>query len=110
MSEDTTFFQKARGMMPPYWKMATLRCSMYAAVVAWGTFNAGVEGYNSFAEMSQMQICKLVGNMVVSMFGVWIAFLDQTMSHPGQTSLSPATLRQIAAEMKISQPNQPAGT
>lgn len=68
------------GKLPTYWKLATLRCSIYALLVGWGSFQAGVEGFASFDDMTRMQLLKLAGNIATSMAGVWLAFLDQTLS------------------------------
>ena len=83
---ETSFFQAQVSKLPPYWKIATIRCGAYAAVVGWNTFSSGVEGYNSFADMTSMQFYKLFGNISIAMLSVWIAFLDQSMGqlHSGQ--------------------------
>ena len=66
--------------LPLLWKLATLRCALYAALVGWGAFLVGVEGYDSFDAMSAMQKIKLVGGVLAAMGGTWLAFLDNTTS------------------------------
>lgn len=77
---NTQFFQRQAAKLPQYWKLATIRCCIYAAIVGWGSFQTGVEGYDSFYDMTQMQFWKFIGNICVSMLGVWLAFLDQSLS------------------------------
>ena len=66
--------------LPPYWKLATIRCSLYALIVGWQTFQSGVDGYDSLSGMSNLQLVKLYCGVLAAMLGVWLAFLDQTMS------------------------------
>jgi hypothetical protein len=66
--------------LPSYWKVATIRCGIYAIVVGWNSFQAGVEGFDTLTQMTQLQLYKLAGNITVAMLGVWLAFLDQTMT------------------------------
>lgn len=68
------------GALSPYWKLAVLRCSVYALIVGWSTFRAGVEGYDNFGQMTGMQIAKLIGDILFGMLGVWLAFIDQTQA------------------------------
>jgi len=75
-----TIMAKATALLPVYWKLATLRCGIYALMVGWGSFQVGTEGFDSISAMTDMQQMKLAGNTVVAMFGVWLAFLDQTMT------------------------------
>lgn len=64
-----------------YWKLSTVRCLLYGAIVAWGMFVSGTEGFTSLSEMSGLQLIKLLGNMLFAGFGgVVLAFLDQTLS------------------------------
>ena len=74
------FVTKMYESLPPYWQLATLRCFVYATMVGWNSFQAGVEGYAKFSEMTPMQHWKLLGSISVAMLGVLLAFLDQTMS------------------------------
>lgn len=76
----TEFLQRQAAKLPPRWKLATIRCSIYASIVGWGSFQTGVEGYESFHDMTQMQFWKFIGNICVAMAGVWLAFLDQSLS------------------------------
>ena len=82
----------SRLQLPTYWRLATIRCSIYAIVVGWGAFQTGVEGYNAFSEMTQMQFYKFVGNIAIAMLGVWLAFLDQTMSAAKGNQTPPPTV------------------
>lgn len=66
--------------LPTYWKLATVRCVIYAAMCGWGAFLAGVEGYDYFSQMSEMVKIKLAGSIVLSMAGAWLAFLDNTLA------------------------------
>lgn len=79
-SEKTTFLSRQMGKLPSYWKLATIRCSIYAVIVGVSAFDAGVEGYDTFSAMTPMQLIKLALHIAVAMLGVWVAFLDQTMS------------------------------
>ena len=76
----TQFLQRTAASLPRYWKLATIRCSIYTLTVGWAYFAGGMEGFDSFAEMTDFQIIKLIGGTIVAMLLVWIAFLDQTMS------------------------------
>lgn len=76
----TTFRQRVLAKLPTYWKIASIRCSIYAFIVGSSAFDAGVEGYDSFSQMTGMEIIKLVGHIIVAAAGVWVAFLDQTMT------------------------------
>lgn len=97
----------AIGTLPTYWKLATIRCSIYALIVGASAFDAGVEGYGSFTDMSPMQLWKLALNIIVAMAGVWVAFLDQSMSKVGgQTVTDSVTLTHT--EPKISPASDPA--
>lgn len=83
MSEDTNFIRRK---LPGYWKLATIRCSIYASVVGWGAFMTGTEGYDAFSQMTTMQVIKLSGGVIATMLGVWLAFLDQTLTKISSTS------------------------
>lgn len=89
MDEDTTFFRRAVAKLPSYWKLATIRCGIYGAIVGWGSFQTGVEGYASFDDMTSMQFWKLIGNICISILGVWLAFLDSTMANIRQKQNPP---------------------
>ncbi|MGO9705593.1 MAG: hypothetical protein ACLPYZ_10265 [Limisphaerales bacterium] len=65
--------------LPVYWKLSTARCFVYAFVVAIASFNAGVEGYDSFSQMTSMQVLKLFLNITAVVATTWVAFLDQTI-------------------------------
>lgn len=86
---NTAFIQRQAAKLPRDWKLATVRCCIYAAIVGWGSFQTGVEGYESFHDMTQMQFWKFLGNIGVSMLGVWLAFLDQTMSRINNGPVEP---------------------
>jgi hypothetical protein len=66
--------------LPPYWKLATIRCSLLCLLVGIQAFMAGVDGYDSLSQMSQLQLIKLYCGVGGAMLGTWMAFLDQTMS------------------------------
>lgn len=85
---NTEFIQRQTAKLPPLWKLKTIRCSIYAVVTGANAFDTGVEGFNAFADMSPMQIGKLLIHIGVAMLTVWIAFLDQTM---GQAPPPPQT-------------------
>jgi hypothetical protein len=78
--EKTSFWQKQAAKLPSYWKLSTIRCSIYAIIVGVSSFDAGVEGFDNFGQMTRMQILKLCLHIMVAMLGVWVAFLDQTIS------------------------------
>ena len=82
---ETSFFQAQVSKLPSYWKLATIRCAIYALIVGASSFDAGVEGYNSFGEMNSMQLLKLAEHIIVAMAGVWVAFLDQTLTKQNKT-------------------------
>jgi hypothetical protein len=65
--------------LPVYWKLSTARCCVYAFVVAVVSFNSGVEGYDSFGQMTSMQIIKLFFNISAAVAATWVAFLDQSI-------------------------------
>lgn len=81
--EGQTNFQR-RFKLPSYWKLATIRCSIYAIVVGANAFMAGVEGYESLSAMTPLQLGKLGLNILIAMLGVWLAFLDQSLSKYNQ--------------------------
>lgn len=85
----TQFFQKQIAKFPVRWKLATLRCTIYALIVGWGAFEVGTQGYNALSEMTQMQIIYLFGGIVSAMLGVWLAFLDQSLSGWNQNHPTP---------------------
>jgi hypothetical protein len=93
MSEetDTTIWQRATSRLPVYWKLATVRCGIYAIIIGYNSFLAGVEGYDSLSQMSSLQIYKLCGNIGVSVLGVWLAFLDQTLTQIRKPTDNPKT-------------------
>lgn len=68
------------GKLPAYWRLATVRCCLYAAIVGWGVFKSGLGGFNSLAEMSSLQFGELVGDTLMSMGAVWLAFIDNTIA------------------------------
>lgn len=78
--------QKPFDNLPPYWRLATVRCAVYAFVVGCSSFDAGVEGYESFADMTQMQFWRLWLQVAVSMATVWVAFLDNSLNRYPHTS------------------------
>ena len=75
----TQFFQKAAASFPVAMRLATIRCTIYAAVVGANAFQAGVEGYDALSDMTPLQKAKLALNILIAVLGVWIAFLDQTL-------------------------------
>jgi len=80
-TDTQTSFQR-RFKLPSYWKLATIRCSIYAIVVGANAFMAGVEGYDALSAMTPLQKGKLSLNILIAMLGVWIAFLDNSMHKP----------------------------
>lgn len=62
-----------------YWRVAILRCFVYALMTGWGAFNAGTEGLASIYELNQIQRWKLAGNICVTFLGVILSFLDTTI-------------------------------
>lgn len=68
------------GKLPVYWRLATIRCCLYAAIVGWGVFKSGLGGFKSLAEMSSLQFWELVGDTGMAMAAVWLAFIDNTIS------------------------------
>jgi uncharacterized membrane protein len=85
------FFQSQIAKFPPYWKLASIRCSIYAIIVGVNAFFACVEGYSSFSDMSWLQIIKMCLNILIAILGVWVAFLDQTLARlrPGAPHTNP---------------------
>jgi hypothetical protein len=79
-ASDTTIWQRQVAKLPLLWKLKTIRCSIYAIVVGANAFDTGVEGFNSFTEMTPMQIGKLIEHIGVAVLTVWVAFLDQSMT------------------------------
>lgn len=76
----SSFVRRQFENLPPFWKLAVVRCALYAFIVGWGAFIVGTEGYDSFAQMTQMVKIKLVGGIIMAMVGAWLAFLDTTMT------------------------------
>lgn len=68
------------GKLPVYWRLATFRCALYAGIVGWGVFKAGVNGFDSVSAMTPLQFWELMGDVAQAMFGVWLAFIDNTIS------------------------------
>lgn len=62
-----------------YWRLAAFRCLIYGLMVSWPVFKAGVEGYERYSDMSDMQHAKLYGDMAIAFFGVLIAFFDSSI-------------------------------
>lgn len=63
-----------------YWRLAVLRCFIYGCYVSWGMFVAGVEGFERWSDMTEMQQWKLLGNMAfVGFGGVILSFMDSTI-------------------------------
>lgn len=64
-----------------YWRVAIIRCALYGFYVAWGMWKAGTNGFKTIGEMTPLQFWDLLGDMVfVGMGGVFLAFLDTTLS------------------------------
>jgi len=80
----TSFFRRQMGKLPSYWKLATIRCSIYAIIVGASAFDAGVGGFDSFGQMTGMQLIKLSEHIAVAMLGVWVAFLDNSLAKYNQ--------------------------
>lgn len=76
----TEFFHKQTAKLPSKWHLILIRVGIYSAMVGWGAFETGVEGYDTLTQLSMMQVIKLIGNIGMAMSGVWLAFLDQTLS------------------------------
>jgi hypothetical protein len=68
------------GKIPNYWILATFRCCIYALIVGWSTFKAGVNGFDNIQAMSSMQFWELMGDVLMSMAAIWMAFIDQTIA------------------------------
>lgn len=77
-----------------YWKLSAFRCLLYAAIVMWGVFKAGTQGYDHMSDMSSLQKIWLYGDMFVAGGGVVLAFLDTSITKLGGTP--PATSTVIA--------------
>lgn len=69
-----------------YWQLATIRYSLYAFIVMVNTFDAGVEGYDSFSQMTGMQIGKLALHMAGAAVGAFLAFIDTVLARMKQPS------------------------
>jgi len=91
---NTEFIRRATGKLPVYWKLATIRCSIYALTVGWAAFLVGVDGYDSLSEMTQMQLIKLFGGIIAAMLAVWLAFLDQSLTKFNNNSTQPVNQTQ----------------
>ena len=99
MSDDTNFFQKQVAKLPDQWKLATVRCCIYAGMVGGQTYLAGVRGFDTFAEMGGLYRFNLMVNIVISVGGVWVAFLDQSMTAQKPSGIRAADISpQIAAD------------
>ena len=72
--------QTAFNHLPVYWKLATFKCAIYASIVGWGVFKAGVNGFDDLSVMTHLQKIELAGDVVMAMAAVWMAFIDQTIS------------------------------
>ena len=66
--------------LPAYWKLATIKCAIYASIVGWGVFKAGVNGFEKLSDMTRLQGIELAGDVLMAMAAVWMAFIDQTIS------------------------------
>jgi len=86
--------------LPTYWKLATLRCAIYAAIIAADTFMSGVEGYTALSDMTDLQKIKLVISILVAMLTVWLAFIDQTLTHFGKQN-PPDTVEQTVKQTTV---------
>lgn len=67
-----------------YWQLATIRYLLYAFIVMVATFDAGVEGYDNFHQMTGMQIGKLALHMAAAAVGAFLAFIDNVLSRMKQ--------------------------
>lgn len=89
MTNETTWWNKQTVKYPGKWKLACVRCGIYALMVGWGAFQVGVQGYETLEQMSVLQRVFLAGGVVSAMLGVWLAFLDQTLTAPSSDAKSP---------------------
>ena len=98
--------KKAIGHLPTYWKLASIRCCIYAFVVSISAFDSGVEGYNNFSDMSTMEIWKLILHMGVAAATTWVAFLDQSIQKIDGTKVTDSvTVSQTHSEQSVPQAN-----
>ncbi len=75
--------------LPTFWKMSVVRCLIYAVVVGINGIISGLDGYQSFAEISGFTLFKLACAVIVDMLMVWISFLDTSIKDvkpPTQTT------------------------
>ena len=104
----TEFITKAAGgiNLPPYWKLAVIRCALYAGVSGGNTWLAGTEGYSAWTDISPLAKDKLCVNVALAVASIWISFFDQTLTGMGAKPLTPDTVKQMIADMTSTTVNQ----
>jgi hypothetical protein len=48
--------------------------------VGWTTWKAGTNGFDNLHSMGSLQFQGLVGDVIIQMMLVWLAFIDQTIN------------------------------
>lgn len=94
--------------LPVYWKLSTIRCSIYAFISGASAFNAGVEGYTHLSDMTGLQKLKLAISIAVVLGGVWVAFLDQTLSKIKPPEDQAKVVARPVAEVQSPSPTGPS--
>ncbi len=90
--------------LPSYWRLATIRCAIYASIVGWGVWKAGVNGFATLDDMTSIQFWQLVGDVLMSMAAVWLSFVDQTMAKVERRDTNVATPTVQSTEPKPEEP------
>jgi len=86
--------------LPLYWRIATVRLTIYLYVVAHNAWMASVEGFDDVSAMTPLQIQKMHANIVLAIATTIIAFLDNSMTTIQKNgSLSADDIKGILAEM-----------
>jgi hypothetical protein len=95
---NTQFVTKSLNL-PSYWKMAVIRCAIYAAISGGQTYLAGVEGYQDLVDMTGLAKQKLALNVFLAVISTWGAFIDQTITKMGGDAVTPEKIKSVLADM-----------
>ena len=66
--------------LPVFWKLATIRLTIYLYVIYINEWMASVEGFDSLSDMTPLQITKMHHRCWVAVATTVIAFLDSGMT------------------------------
>ena len=93
----TKFFDS----LPLLWKLATVRLLVYLYIVGNNAWMASVEGFNSLADMTPMEIDKMHHRIIDAVAVTIVAFLDNASNAVAKNEqLTAADIKSIFADMQ----------